>query len=180
MRKTSNGFTIVELLIVIVVIGILAAITIVAYSGFTARAENAKTTNSVAAYIKALTIYGSDNSLYPQYNYPCLGAVSYCANMTDTAGGCEGSGRASDHTPLTTALNSTAGTLPAPSTQSMDCGGKQYSGAYYAYTGGGKNAGIRFYLRGQVSCPPVGGSTTTSVYQQTQTTVCHATLPSLP
>ena len=36
---TGNGFTIVELLIVIVIIGILAAITIVAYNGITARAQ---------------------------------------------------------------------------------------------------------------------------------------------
>ena len=33
MSKSKSGFTIVELLIVIVVIGILAAITIVAYNG---------------------------------------------------------------------------------------------------------------------------------------------------
>ncbi len=37
--QSQSGFTIVELLIVIVVIGILAAITIVAYSGITARAN---------------------------------------------------------------------------------------------------------------------------------------------
>lgn len=33
MIKSRSGFTIVELLIVIVVIGILAAVTIVAYNG---------------------------------------------------------------------------------------------------------------------------------------------------
>ena len=37
--KRERGFTIVELLIVIVVIGILAAITIVAYNGITNRAK---------------------------------------------------------------------------------------------------------------------------------------------
>ncbi|RYX79149.1 prepilin-type N-terminal cleavage/methylation domain-containing protein [bacterium] len=37
--KDQKGFTIVELLIVIVVIGILAAIVIVAYQGVTARAN---------------------------------------------------------------------------------------------------------------------------------------------
>jgi prepilin-type N-terminal cleavage/methylation domain-containing protein len=37
--KNKNGFTIVELLIVIVVIGILAAITIVAFNGVTKRAS---------------------------------------------------------------------------------------------------------------------------------------------
>lgn len=40
-KKQPNGFTIVELLIVIVVIGVLAAITIVAFNGVQTRADNA-------------------------------------------------------------------------------------------------------------------------------------------
>lgn len=39
-KQKQNGFTIVELLIVIVVIGILAAITIVAFNGVQRRAHN--------------------------------------------------------------------------------------------------------------------------------------------
>ncbi len=49
-QRTPAGFTIVGLLIVIVVIGILAAITIVAYSGIQSRAHAAQaqaTANSV-------------------------------------------------------------------------------------------------------------------------------------
>ena len=42
MKTKSYGFTIVELLVVIVVIGILAAITIVSYSGIQSRAQIAK------------------------------------------------------------------------------------------------------------------------------------------
>ena len=37
VRKLNQGFTIVELLIVVVVIAILAAITIIAYNGITTR-----------------------------------------------------------------------------------------------------------------------------------------------
>ncbi|MFZ2125552.1 MAG: prepilin-type N-terminal cleavage/methylation domain-containing protein, partial [Candidatus Saccharimonadales bacterium] len=37
-QSTNRGFTIVELLVVIVVIGILAAITIVSYAGISQRA----------------------------------------------------------------------------------------------------------------------------------------------
>jgi prepilin-type N-terminal cleavage/methylation domain-containing protein len=39
-NKQQSGFTIVELLIVIVVIAILAAITVVAYNGIQDRARN--------------------------------------------------------------------------------------------------------------------------------------------
>lgn len=48
------GFTIVELLIVIVIIGILAAITIVAFNGVQARANNSKDVSAATAYSKAL------------------------------------------------------------------------------------------------------------------------------
>ncbi len=57
MGKTSNGFTIVELLIVVVVIAILAAITIVAYNGITQRTKNAVVQSAVAQAIKKIETY---------------------------------------------------------------------------------------------------------------------------
>ena len=48
MRKNYSGFTIVELLIVIVVIAILAAITIVAYNGIRQQAENSATASELS------------------------------------------------------------------------------------------------------------------------------------
>lgn len=49
---SKKGFTIVELLIVIVVIGILAAITIVAYNGIQRKAQDAKIQSSVGSMRK--------------------------------------------------------------------------------------------------------------------------------
>lgn len=48
MRKSTNGFTIVELLIVIVVIAILAAISIVAYNGIRERAQVSAASQDIA------------------------------------------------------------------------------------------------------------------------------------
>ena len=54
MVSVKKGFTIVELLIVIVVIGILAAITIVAYNGVQTRALTAKRQSDVNGYAKVI------------------------------------------------------------------------------------------------------------------------------
>ena len=65
MRKSVRGFTIVELLIVIVVIAILAAITIVAYNGIQQRARDSQRSSDIATIIKALELYYVDNGQYP-------------------------------------------------------------------------------------------------------------------
>ena len=59
------GFTIVELLIVIVVIAILAAITIVAFNGIQQRARLSQVQSGVNQYVKALMQYAVENNSYP-------------------------------------------------------------------------------------------------------------------
>jgi len=61
----ASGFTIVELLIVIVVIGILGAITVVAYNGIRDRAQNTQFLSAIDAYEKLLKMYKADHGHYP-------------------------------------------------------------------------------------------------------------------
>ena len=60
-----SGFTIVELLIVVVVIAILATITIVSYNGITARANTAKAATELNSIAKAMAMYRTLNSTLP-------------------------------------------------------------------------------------------------------------------
>ena len=61
-RLQNRGFTIVELLIVIVVIAVLAAISIVAYNGISARANAAATMSTVKSLEKTLYIWAGNES----------------------------------------------------------------------------------------------------------------------
>ena len=65
MKKA--GFTIVELLIVIVVIAILAAITIVAYNGIQQRSKDTARTSAVRQIQKALELYRQTHDTYPPH-----------------------------------------------------------------------------------------------------------------
>jgi len=79
-RQQERGFTIVELLIVIVVIGILAGITIVAYSGITNRANQSKIQANATSVQSVAEAMNADNGFYPAL------AVGTSANFGLTGG----------------------------------------------------------------------------------------------
>ena len=65
IKTKERGFTIVELLIVIVVIAILAAITIVAYNGIQNRAKSSSAQTLANNVSKKAEIYNTVNTGYP-------------------------------------------------------------------------------------------------------------------
>lgn len=103
-KKQQSGFTIVELLIVIVVIGILAAITIVAYNGIQARAYKTNQIAAVKAYRTALELYYTQNQSYPSTSTYCLGS-DYTDHTGDSTPDCRwGSGNVNPNATFNTQL----------------------------------------------------------------------------
>ncbi len=122
MRKSRSGFTIVELLIVIVVIAILAAISIVAYSGIQQRANNTRIISAANQVVKVVSAYIATNGNYPSnVARACLiPADSSCTHVNVSYG--------ADST-LTNNLM-TVSTLPS----SVPDARPDYNGVYYTYS----------------------------------------------
>jgi len=74
IKDKQKGFTIVELLVVIVVIGILAAITVVSYTGITQKANTTKALSNAQSVQNVAEVYFAQNQVYP----------STIANFTDS------------------------------------------------------------------------------------------------
>lgn len=183
MKKTTSGFTIVELLIVIVVIAILATISIVAYNGIQERAKNVKTVSVVTQWVKALQMYKADNGSYPTAG-GCLGSgygMGFSGN--DASGGHCRSDNASAHTTMNpsfiTLMNTYIGGNPTPSFVTAGSASfPWFRGAYYYPVPNAER--VDFVMAGSSTpCPAVAGLNIISnpSYPATNSRLCAGALP---
>jgi len=75
-KHKQRGFTIVELLVVIVVISILATVSVVTYTGIQSRALNTSRLNEIVAWN---TLFQAYKALYGAY--PPVAAGNYCLGV---------------------------------------------------------------------------------------------------
>lgn len=94
IHRPMQGFTIVELLIVIVVLGILASITLVSYSGISARADDTKMKASMNQLEKAMQQFYADTGKVPIGGYESNGTLAdgECPTASTINGGWIGKG----------------------------------------------------------------------------------------
>jgi len=106
-----KGFTLIELMIVVAIIGILAAIAIPNFLRFQARAKQSEAKQNLGAIFTAYTAYFSDNNTFPgavsvtvggssfnclavadwepkgqiRYNYNCVGIPAFSPAVNNSA-----------------------------------------------------------------------------------------------
>jgi len=101
IKNKGQGFTIVELLIVVVVIAILAAITIVSYNGITNKANASAAKSTAATVQKKIELYNTQVGNYPitkdaltaaNNSYTVDGSLFTGANEPTASGSYKGTG----------------------------------------------------------------------------------------
>jgi len=189
MSSHSRGFTIVELLIVIVIIGILASLVIVSYRGSQQKATNLQSISVVSHYIKAILLYELANDKYPEpsagaQSFSCLGngyPGNICANVNGAPpANCGGFGTVASQPWFNDAVKPHLDNkTPTVSTQTIKCNAMDLRGAYYFsnWPNVGLNATVFYYLKGDVSCGSPNGLPLTRTLLTPTTTYCYLTLP---
>jgi len=84
LRKRSKGFTLIELMIVVAIIAILAAIAIPQYKKFQAKAKAAEAKTNLGAIASCEEAYHAENDVYVNCNKTPGSAPS---SLTDFTGG---------------------------------------------------------------------------------------------
>lgn len=173
--KNKYGFTIVELLVVIVVVGVLASIVTIAYSGISQRAENNKTISAVNQIVKLLVNYKElNNGNYPSGVsglYSCIGSDYSDGICFDaTTGGYGVTARVS--TTFNSALQ-TVGSIPQASTKKLTMSANGYIVAGASFETGTRM--IRYVLEGNSQACAVAGST--GPFNYGGVTECRIVLP---
>lgn len=159
--RRRQGFTIVELLIVIVVIAILASISVVAFNGVQQRARTSQTTSALSAWIKGIKLYRSEKGVWPN-GWVCLGTgYGYGPSGADTSGVAQcrqdPSGNVQrENTAFTASVQPyMGGAIPTPAMVTGYLGDTQWRrGLSYAYGGGdGTQIYIIATFDSDITCP---------------------------
>jgi len=149
-HKKQSGFTIVELLIVVVVIAILATITIVSFNGIQTRAKTAQTISAITAWSKAIKMYNSELGTWPT-NHSCLGSTAtYVGNNSQ----CWNSTTWVVNSTFLSQLQPYMSGTPEPDTTDISNGGANTPRRGALYHAGNKDIYASFV--GISNCPDVG------------------------
>ena len=126
MKKIHSGFTLIELMIVVAIIGILAAIAIPQYQNYVARAQVSEALVLASGAKVAVAEYANTNGTYPADSATAgLSAMtgSYVASVEVTAGTITATFKAAEDGAHSAIAKTTMTLTPAPAEEDLATSG---------------------------------------------------------
>ena len=82
-RKNEKGFTLIEMMVVVIIVGVLAAIAVPTYTGYVKRATTAEATSMCGAIWGGIKIYMLDHKTVPGATDPTKILDSFNVDIRD-------------------------------------------------------------------------------------------------
>lgn len=134
-QLSTQGFTVIELLIVIGVIGILAIITVVSYNGIRERSYNTKILDGVQQYADAIDMYKTMHGHYPatsgETNGDYLGMACVGTGYPNNTCGTVSGKTIIDDPAFNDAMATVIGSAPSIGSDAIQVQGESFVGAVY-------------------------------------------------
>ena len=140
LHKSEKGFTLIEILVVVAIIGLLSSIVMAALSTARVKARDSRRLSDILQIKKALELYYLNNNTYPSI---LAEGEAGCAGWDSSAVDNDGNGRFFIE-PLET--SGMIVKMPKDPLNSPSCAGYTYR--YYLYTGGNSGCTKTFYVLG--------------------------------
>ena len=129
-RKAQQGFTLIELMIVVAIIGILAAIALPAYQDYTTRAKVSEVMLAASSARTAVSEYASSFNAMPPNDYSIetqasvyVASVAYAMGSDNTEGTITATARGFNNTDVDTRTITLGGSLQDNGQVVWTCGG---------------------------------------------------------
>ena len=87
LKQVQNGFTLIELMIVVAIIGILAAIAIPAYQNYTIRAQVTEGLSLAEGWKTSISEYYAQNGAFPTCSSTAAAGAAGCISVSGASAG---------------------------------------------------------------------------------------------
>ncbi len=148
----QRGFTLLELMIVVTIIGVLSAVVLASLRASQEGGRNAARVSQIKEYIKAFELYRSDLGVYPTHplSNPPLTSVMCLGTYSDNRCWNNGTGVTARPATIAALINSNyMKRIPAAETERFGVTGTTwYEGMTYRHQSNGRAYTIQYFMEG--------------------------------
>jgi len=151
-KNINQGFTLLELMIVVTIIGLISAVVLLSLNSSREGGRNAARVSQIKEYIKAFELYRSDTGRYPTWGNSITATARCLTDHSDN--NCwqlnaSNVGNRLEHSLLFTAISPYLKKIPEGESEIFRYQGRNYEGMIYQFFNYGQSYQIQYFMEGE-------------------------------